>query len=110
MTKAFKRGRTESIRTVQPETAAFVEAFCSDVSSTEKVAALRKACANHTKITKECSQGLGQDRILYAMMCIQNREDPKAMPEFFNDPGYTKLGNSTLSTSNCGNPALRSVI
>lgn len=29
------------------------------------------------------------------------------IPELFKDPGYGKLGSSTISTSNCGNPALR---
>jgi carnitine O-acetyltransferase len=31
----------------------------------------------------------------------------KTMPEIFTDPGYALLGTSILSTSNCGNPALR---
>lgn len=30
-----------------------------------------------------------------------------ATPKLFKDPGYATLGQSTLSTSNCGNPALR---
>lgn len=29
------------------------------------------------------------------------------LPALFHDPGYSTLGHSTLSTSNCGNPALR---
>ena len=29
------------------------------------------------------------------------------VPELFTDPGYHLLGTSVLSTSNCGNPALR---
>ncbi|KAG8892297.1 hypothetical protein FRC01_014244 [Tulasnella sp. 417] len=31
----------------------------------------------------------------------------KALPAIFTDPGYGTLGTSILSTSNCGNPALR---
>ena len=31
----------------------------------------------------------------------------ESVPAFFQDPGYATLGHSTLSTSNCGNPALR---
>lgn len=31
----------------------------------------------------------------------------KALPEIFTDPGWGVLGTSILSTSNCGNPALR---
>jgi carnitine O-acetyltransferase len=29
------------------------------------------------------------------------------MPELFTDPGYSLLSTSVISTSNCGNPALR---
>lgn len=29
------------------------------------------------------------------------------VPELFTDPGYNLLATSVLSTSNCGNPALR---
>lgn len=63
MTKAFLHGRTEAIRTVQPESVAFVKTFCSESATTQqKVDALRKACKRHVQLTKECSQGLGQDR------------------------------------------------
>ena len=34
------------------------------------------------------------------------KEKPK-VPAIFTDPGYNLLGTSVLSTSNCGNPALR---
>ncbi|WVQ68800.1 uncharacterized protein L199_007009 [Kwoniella botswanensis] len=183
MTKAFLHGRTEAIRTVQPESVSFVKAFCSDHASVhEKVEALRKACKKHTQLTKECSQGLGQDRHLYAMYSLiqrdiqayhasrargssatngvsgsyngngngpispssqsailfspqtqvstlsgegsvngdapthgqvpgstapeSERQKPR-VPALFKDPGYNLLGTSVLSTSNCGNPALR---
>lgn len=107
MTKAFKRGRTEAIRTNQPEAAHFVETFCSEAPIRDKVEALRVACANHTKLTKECSKGEGFDRLLYAMLCIQNRDDPNYTPEFFKDHAFNRLNHTVLSSSNCGNPALR---
>ncbi|OCF59267.1 carnitine O-acetyltransferase [Kwoniella mangroviensis CBS 10435] len=121
MTKAFLHGRTEAIRTVQPESVAFVKVFCSDHASVhEKVESLRKACKKHTQLTKECSQGLGQDRHLYAMYSLIQRDiqayhasrargerQKPRVPALFKDPGYNLLGTSVLSTSNCGNPALR---
>lgn len=73
-------------------------------------------------MTKSCLKGLGQDRILYAMYCLAQQkvnsvgeesdsdsaDDKKAViPAMFLDQGYATLGHSTLSTSNCGNPALR---
>lgn len=101
--------------------------------------ALRQACQRHVKLTKECSQGLGQDRHLYALYCLVQREreaggsssiddrplspassdsglsvtsnsgwQHKApLPPIFSDPGWSQLSTSILSTSNCGNPALR---
>ncbi|ADV22807.1 carnitine O-acetyltransferase [Cryptococcus gattii E566] len=167
MTKSFLHGRTEAIRTVQPESVAFVKTFCSETATPqEKIAALHKACKRHVKLTKECSQGLGQDRHLYALHCLARKEvmayeathptstvsprvalrraslassstnsgdmpngnvngngtgplspsklhtpeidlDRPTIPAIFKDSGYNLLGTSVLSTSNCGNPALR---
>ncbi|KAF9809373.1 hypothetical protein IEO21_07414 [Rhodonia placenta] len=131
MTKHFLHGRTEAIRTVQPYTVNFVKTFFSEASTSQKVAALRTACQGHVKLTKECSQGLGQDRHLYAIYCLIQREreanreaedappspggsvtsstsdDKPPLPAIFTDPGWRTLSTSILSTSNCGNPALR---
>ncbi|EIN13566.1 acyltransferase ChoActase/COT/CPT [Punctularia strigosozonata HHB-11173 SS5] len=129
MTKSFLHGRTEAIRTVQPESVAFVKTFFSDASREDKIAALRKACEQHVKLTRECSKGLGQDRHLYALYCLFRKgilEDEldgrptspasdttsgsngkAATPAIFTDPGWSTLNTSILSTSNCGNPALR---
>ncbi|KAG6855500.1 hypothetical protein H0H87_001987 [Tephrocybe sp. NHM501043] len=123
MTKAFLHGRTEAIRTVQPESVNFTKIFYSDATASQKVTALRKACERHVQLTKECSRGQGQDRHLYALYCLLQRQiagnldpspnDPATkpvlseMPKIFTDPGWATLGTSILSTSNCGNPALR---
>ncbi|KAF8162700.1 acyltransferase ChoActase/COT/CPT [Crassisporium funariophilum] len=121
MTKAYLHGRTEAIRSVQPESVNFTKTFYSEAAPAQKVAALRKACEKHVKLTKECSQGLGQDRHLYAIYCLIQRQlqsppsspipangtSVSSMPSIFTDPGWALLGTSILSTSNCGNPALR---
>ncbi|KAJ8093683.1 carnitine O-acetyltransferase yat1 [Marasmius tenuissimus] len=144
MTKSFLHGRTESIRSVQPESVHFTKTFYSDASVADKVGALRKACERHVKLTKECSQGLGQDRHLYALYCLQRRMNDapgdnqdaasasgdnlsdtesssdvsdvskgsgavtqRVVPSIFSDAGWELLNTSILSTSNCGNPALR---
>ena len=62
MTKAFAHGRTEAIRTVTPEVVKFVQTFNSDVSASEKITTLRAACDYHSKLSKDCSKGLGHDR------------------------------------------------
>ncbi|PFH53536.1 hypothetical protein AMATHDRAFT_1190 [Amanita thiersii Skay4041] len=160
MTKAFLHGRTEAIRSVQPDSIEFTKTFYSEATAQQKVAALRKACERHVTLTKECSQGLGQDRHLYALYCLLQREihegsdtqsstssssspllepadspvtaadvsvaqssapaaslrasptnlkrtSEKRLPSIFTDPGWALLNTSIISTSNCGNPALR---
>lgn len=74
MTKMFLHGRTEAIRSVTDASVEFVRKFCEDVPAVVKVDALRKACERHVAITKECAQGLGHDRHLYAMFCIWQRQ------------------------------------
>lgn len=60
---------------------------------------------------------------LYALYCLLQRENEAKMetesddsvssgvrrmlPSIFTDPGYSLLSTSIISTSNCGNPALR---
>ncbi len=58
-------------------------------------------------------------RHLYALYCLLQREfetssdvsasssGTSGLPEIFRDGGWATLGTSILSTSNCGNPALR---
>ena len=105
----------------------FHQTFFSEAPANQKINTLRKACEANVKRTKECSQGFGQDRHLYALYCLLQREinegkldvspddplpSPNAgskgiLPSMFTDAGYSVLGTSILSTSNCGNPALR---
>ncbi|WEW55858.1 carnitine O-acetyltransferase yat1 [Emydomyces testavorans] len=73
MTKIFLHGRTEAIRTVSSESVDFVKIFWGDNPAAEKVNALRKAAQKHTAITKECSQGQGHDRHLYALYSLWQR-------------------------------------
>ncbi|OZJ03582.1 hypothetical protein BZG36_03048 [Bifiguratus adelaidae] len=110
MTKAFLHGRTEAIRTVTSEVVDFVKTFCSDQPMDKKISTLRKAAAKHTKLTQLASKGLGVDRHLYALECLWHRlhsRDGAKKPAIFTDGGYATLNASILSTSNCGNPALR---
>ncbi|KAE8249022.1 hypothetical protein A4X13_0g5372 [Tilletia indica] len=144
MVKHFRRGRTEAIRTVQGHSVEFTRTFFekgiysreedrrkSGSSSSgaksggggptpeEKIGALRKACEGHTKLTRECSKGMGHDRHLYAMyelwkkMQVQKKDGgagaggAELAPALFRDSGYQTLSATIISTSNCGNPALR---
>lgn len=66
----------------------FVKTLASDASARQKVDALRKACKTHTALTKECSAGLGHDRILYAMYCLaQQRQKAQRQRSASNSNG-----------------------
>lgn len=168
MTKVFLHGRTEAIRSVTEESRNFVQEFWAEREPRRKVEALKKACMQHTKNTRECAKAQGCDRHLYALYSVWQRgldEDgaeaasvsgdeyssvgassprgigsPQLQPEdhvdrtetsatkarirstsspspsplhtlsqprLFSDPGWDRLNNTILSTSNCGNPSLR---
>ncbi|KAG0682833.1 hypothetical protein C6P42_002348 [Pichia californica] len=74
MTKKFLHGRTEAIRTVSEESNEFVTKFLQkDIDAKTKIQLLKNACKKHSERTRDCSNGLGQDRHLYALFCIWKR-------------------------------------
>ncbi|KAI8072372.1 acyltransferase ChoActase/COT/CPT [Gongronella butleri] len=108
MTKAFFHGRTESVRSVTEESLRFVQLFHSDAPAANKLNALRDALKKHTQLTKDCARGHGQDRHLYALECLFDRlHKGENKPLIFTDNGWRTINHTVLSTSNCGNPALR---
>lgn len=110
MTKMFQNGRTEAIRSVTNESKKFVKSLFDRGSKDEnRIKLLQEACKEHSRITKECSMGMGQDRHLYAMYCIWNEsfKDKIALPPMFTDRSWTLMNTNVLSTSNCGNPCLK---
>jgi carnitine O-acetyltransferase len=109
MTKTFYHGRTEAVHSVSSASRTFVEAFYRSANTDEeKLDALRQAIRYHSQLTRACSQGMGQDRHLFALECVWDRlyKDQKK-PRLFTDLGWRTLNHTVLSTSNCGNPALR---
>ncbi|SCU93863.1 LAMI_0E15852g1_1 [Lachancea mirantina] len=111
MTKSFQNGRTEAIRSVSHQSKAFVRSmFSTTTSDKERVNLLHAACREHSRITRECSAGFGQDRHLYALYCTWKAQfsTEMEMPPIFADQSWTQLNTNVISTSNCGNPSLKS--
>ena len=107
LTKAFYHGRTEAMRTATSHAAALCEAFTSRFTSKEeKLKALQSAAKEHSARVKEAAGGKGVDRHLYALKCLAEK-NKMAAPKFFESSGWKALNHTVLSTSNCGNPALR---
>lgn len=74
MVKSFFHGRTEAIRTVSQESNLFVRKFFDpEMPSKDKLKYLSDACVKHTDQTKQCLQGKGVDRHLFALFCIWKR-------------------------------------
>ncbi|AGO12564.1 AaceriAER224Wp [[Ashbya] aceris (nom. inval.)] len=111
MTKVFRNGRTEAIRTVSHASKTFVKSMFDNISTDkERMQQLQKACAHHSKISRECGAGQGQDRHLYALYCLWKnnlREEIPSIP-LFEDAGWELLTTNVLSTSNCSNACLKS--
>jgi carnitine O-acetyltransferase len=106
LTKSFFHGRTEAMRPATMEAKHFCEVFSDPTSKArEKIGALRKATINHSRLVKECAQGKGVDRHLFALKCIAEKNG-LPIPDFFRSECYRKLNHTILSTSNCGNPSL----
>lgn len=109
MTKMFRNGRTEAIRSVTHESKKFVKSlFDRRSNDEERTKLLQQACTEHSRITKECSMGMGQDRHLYALYCLwkESYSDKLPLPPLFKDRSWNLINTNVLSTSNCGNPCL----
>ncbi|XP_065837964.1 carnitine O-palmitoyltransferase 1, liver isoform-like isoform X2 [Oscarella lobularis] len=71
MTRLFREGRTETVRPVTMQSAAFVKAMCDSASSKEeKRKLLRAACENHQNLAKNCMIGEGVDRHLFCLYIV----------------------------------------
>jgi carnitine O-acetyltransferase len=104
MTRRFKHGRTEALRTVTPEVAAFVSAMEEQSIPRKEVRdKLKQAAAAHVRRMKECKEGRGVDRHLIGLLSIWQRKAEQLgieeRPEIFSSPGWTKMRHDILSTS-----------
>ncbi|KAI0147116.1 Choline/Carnitine o-acyltransferase-domain-containing protein [Xylariaceae sp. FL1272] len=108
MTKAYLHGRTEAIRSVTEESVDFIQTFWADNPAEAKVEALKKACEQHVKSTRECAKANGCDRHLYALFCLWQRfiDDGNSRPT--SSTGYTSVSENGID-SPVGSPAKDSV-
>jgi carnitine O-palmitoyltransferase 2 len=105
-TAAFKRGRTECIRSATLESQKFTLMFDNPkVSDDEKMKALISATDKHAAISKDAKMGNGIDRHLFALKKTAERTR-RDIPPLFSDPSYTTFGSNMLSTSSLYSDAL----
>jgi carnitine O-acetyltransferase len=107
LTKRFLHGRTEAMRSTTTMVVELCKCWMNRFSTREeKLSILHKCTRNHSRLVKEASEGMGVDRHLYALKCIAEKKSLE-VPSFFRSQAWEKLNHTVLSTSNCGNPALR---
>lgn len=103
MMRHFKHGRTETLRPITEQSAAFVRALLAGHATRQQLVDASNA---HNARAKECQRGAGIDRHLYAMKMLAAHEHQRnpdfEVPNLFTDKSYKTLVRSELSTSNCG--------
>lgn len=105
-TRQFLHGRTETTRSVSPQSVAFCQAMLDSTISTENCDAktsarnlelLRQACDAHSHYTLLATNGMGCDRHLFGLEnCLRGGE---SAPDLFVNPLYLKSKRWVLSTS-----------
>ncbi|CAB3405613.1 unnamed protein product [Caenorhabditis bovis] len=72
MTRLFREGRTETVRSCTIESSAFVKAMLDgNQSAAEQLRLLRKACDRHQELYRDAMCGQGVDRHLFALYIIK---------------------------------------
>lgn len=107
LTKKFLHGRTEAMRSSTMKVKSLCKIFFSHYATKEdKLDALRSAVKDHSCTVKESAAGKGVDRHLYSLKSVAMKTG-RPIPSFFKSEAWTKLNHTVISTSNCGNPALK---
>lgn len=102
-TRRFHKGRTEAIRVLSSESAAWVDAMLdSSKTKAEKKAAFDKATAAHMNLAKAAGKGMGVDRHLFGLKKLFGETEAGSgakLPELFEDPLVMRSSYWILSTS-----------
>ncbi|EGG03140.1 uncharacterized protein MELLADRAFT_44686 [Melampsora larici-populina 98AG31] len=100
LTRLFKHGRTDVIRTLSKESYEFVKAMShAKTRPLEVYNFLVEAVANHNKYTKEVSLGRGFDRHFLGLRLQHRPEEDGPLPLLFTDPVFHQSAEWQLSTS-----------
>ncbi len=89
-TRAFRGGRTETIRTASPQALAFVKAMDASASDSAKLDLLRAAFSEHSKRGKDASAGQAVDRHLLGLRLIAAEMGIAELPALFNEEVYKR--------------------
>ncbi|OSX58854.1 hypothetical protein POSPLADRAFT_1151685 [Postia placenta MAD-698-R-SB12] len=97
LTRLFKNGRTETIRTFTTDSRAFVLAMVDPQSSSgARQSLLQRAVQTHTNLTRQAATGRGIDRHLLGLQMMML---PGERHELFEDEMFARSQTWKLSTS-----------
>ncbi len=101
--RAYRHGRTETVRVVSVEAQAFCAAMQDAARSpAERLHLLRQAAAAHVAYIKKAAAGKACDRHLWGLRkCMQAGDGPT--PAIFQDPVFWRTSTWHVSTSNLSN-------
>lgn len=103
--KKFAGGRTECLRSVTSESLHLSKVWSDPLSPpASKISAFRSAAEKHVRRAADAKEGRGVDRHLFGLkqVALQKRQRVAdyEIPAFFEDPAFSKLMTSVVSTSN----------
>jgi len=109
--RPFLHGRTETTRSVSPDSEAFVKAMGfiprfnnNPTIREEKLSLLRSAVDSHMQYIRDAAVGNGIDRhFLGLSMLVEGEEE---MPELYKNPVFTRSKTWRVSTSNLTHPKI----
>ncbi|KAF9451885.1 acyltransferase ChoActase/COT/CPT [Macrolepiota fuliginosa MF-IS2] len=100
LTRMFKRGRTETIRTFTNDSRAWVLSMVNPSTSLQtQHTLLTKAILTHSKLTRDGATGRGFDRHLLGLQLLHNPTSDGPSPPLFADPLFSQSQEWKLSTS-----------
>ncbi len=107
--RPFLHGRTETTRTVSPDSDIFVKKMGprpnykeSQSAKDDKKALLQKAVKSHVKYIGKAAKGKGVDRHLFGMSMLVNESEDA--PALYSDPLFVRSKTWRVSTSHLPHP------
>lgn len=97
--REYRAGRTECLRALTPEAAAFARALVAGTATREQLVAAAEA---HRGWVKRCKSGNGIDRHIQMLEHLDAQETGTATDPFFSDPVVTAARKDFLSTTSVG--------
>ncbi|KAL8560156.1 hypothetical protein ACOMHN_021651 [Nucella lapillus] len=88
MTRLFREGRTETVRSCSKDTCAFVRALEAKAEKEELISLLKAAASTHQKLYRNAMTGQGIDRHLFCLYVVSKYlgEDSPFLAEVLGEP------------------------